>query len=423
MSEKYQQVVFVTQLFPPEKGGNASRIHDTTTNLYDQYWEPTVLSPPPCYPPGEFNRSWKRSVTETVDGVTVHRLWTWQPQAENPSFASRLLYYLLFGVHATLWLLWNVQEYDLVVTSTPPVSTGAPGLLAALLGKPWVVDIRDLWIDAAVSLGFLSDGGTAERISRKFQHTVVHTADRITVTTKGISASLQENYGKSLASKITVIPNGVDTDRFEPASSSSGHESSVEEPECNSDIKHTLIYTGNLGIAQDLESCIRAIPHLAHENVCFRIVGSGDKETDLKALTADLGITDNVVFTGVVPRDEIPRLLRESTIGLAPIKRSDQLAYAIPTKLYEYMASGLPTVVTGKGEIERFVLESGGGIHAANDPKQIADRIDDLLADNQKRQRLSNQGREHVENRFDRRAITTRFGNELHRLNNTEEVS
>jgi hypothetical protein len=63
------RVVFVTQMFPPEKGGNASRIHDTATSLQAGSWDVTVLAPPPTIPAGEFDRSWQRIRSETVDGV------------------------------------------------------------------------------------------------------------------------------------------------------------------------------------------------------------------------------------------------------------------------------------------------------------------------------------------------------------------
>ncbi|MFY4813520.1 hypothetical protein ACOJIV_12610 [Haloarcula sp. AONF1] len=40
------------------------------------------------------------------------------------------------------------------------ISTGAPGLLASLLGKPWLVDVRDLWIDTSISLGYIKSKST-----------------------------------------------------------------------------------------------------------------------------------------------------------------------------------------------------------------------------------------------------------------------
>lgn len=423
--------VVVSQRFPPDKGGNAARIHDLATHLHGSEWEVTVLAPPPSYPPGEFDRSWRRKRTRTVDGVTVHRLWSWQPQVENPGTVRRLAYYLLFGVHAMVWLLWNVQRYDAVVTTTPPISTGAPGLVAAALGKPWVVDVRDRWIDASISLGYLEAGSPLERVSRRFQRLVLHTADRVAVTTERLGDSLAETYGESLASKTIHVPNGVDTDRFRPDRSRTGDGQARGDSDASrtdrdgntltvdggaADSRPTIIYTGNLGSAQDLESCVRAMSHLSHDGAVLRLVGGGDVESDLRRLTADLGLDDRVEFVGVVPRDDVPPLLADATVGIAPLEDSDELAYAMPTKVYEYMASGLPTLVTGRGEIRRFVEESGGGVWAANDPRDIADRLDELLADDQLRRRLAEDGRAHVTANYDRAAIARDLGAALTRL-------
>lgn len=411
-----RHVVFVTQAFPPDKGGNASRIRDTAVHLAENGWEVTVLSPPPSYPSGEFERSWRPRSTERRDGVTVHRLWTWQPQREDPGMAHRLPYFLLFAIHAACWLLFariaellgsDRRGYDVVVTSTPPISTGAPGLVASLLGLRWVVDVRDLWIDAAGALGYIDPESTIARLSRRFQRLVLHTADRVAVTTPEIGRSLREHYGEALSSSIVVVPNGVETARFRP--------SPDDASDATGDGRPTIVYTGNLGSAQDLEAVIRAMARL-DADATLRLVGSGDRESALRKLADDLELNGRVEFAGVVPREEIPEILAAAEVGVAPLDDSDAISYAMPTKVYEYMASGLPTVVTGGGAVEQFVERSGGGVHAPNDPDRIAERLDELLADDDARRRLGAQGRAHVVERYDRGAIADRLGEELDSL-------
>jgi glycosyltransferase involved in cell wall biosynthesis len=409
-----RRIVFVSQMYPPEKGGNPSRIHDLAVHLRDEDWDVTVLAPPPSYPPGEFERTFRRASTDTIDGVTVHRLWTWQPRGDDPGMKSRLPYFLVFAMHALVWLLRHRRRYDVVVTSTPPISTGAPGLLAVALGKPWVVDVRDLWIDASISLGYLEEGSLIERVSRWFQRTVLHAADRVSVTTEGNGRRLRETYGQSLAGKLLHVPNGVDTDTFRPA----GDEASTADgtaagDEASTADRPTIVYTGNLGSAQDLESCVRAMAHLENEDAVLTLVGNGDRKAALQRLVSDLGLDDRVEFMGTIPRAEVPAVLNRATVGVAPLKDSEELAYAMPTKVYEYLACKLPTLVTGRGEVERFVEASGGGVHAENDPERIADRLDELLADPARRRRLAEQGHEYVTARHGRRAIASSLSDEL----------
>jgi len=398
--------VIVSQRYPPEKGGNASRIHDTAVNLGDGF-NVTVLAPSSCYPPGNFERTWKRKQTDRDKGVVVHRLWTWQPQRENPSLLRRLPYYLIFALHAALWLVLNFRQYDVVMTSTPPITTGFPGLVAAAIGTPWVIDVRDLWIENSIALGYISADSPLVTAGRTFQRLALHSADRITVTTETLGDAVADTYGSEFRDRVRVIPNGVDINRF----------SSVSTPESSGS---RIVYTGNIGSAQALEPCIRAMQHVSSDDAVLQLVGDGDEVSRLKDVTARLGLEDRVEFVGLVDRDRIPEILDTATIGLAPIKDSPELDYAIPTKLYEYMACSLPVVVTGRGEIKRLAADTDAGIHTEPTPESIGAAIDSLLENPDKRVAMGRDGYRVVSEAYDRQAIAGRLG-EVFRTLKTDE--
>ncbi len=383
-----------------------------SVNLVDSETSVTVLAPTPCYPPGNFEWSWTRSSEEFVDGVRVVRLWTYQPRQENPALARRLLYYLVFALHSLLWLLLNIRSFDIVLTSTPPITTGIPGAAASVFGKSVFVDVRDRWIDNSVSLGYIDEDSILVKISRWFQWFVLHTADRILVMTPTLGAALVESYGTQLKGKLRQVPNGADIDSFAPQESSP----STGDSE---DSGPVLVYTGNLGSAQALEPCIRAMTHVSRDDAVLRLVGDGDAKSQLEALVEELGISDRVEFVGLVDREEIPDILNHAEVGLAPLRETDELRYAVPTKLYEYLACGLPVLVTGRGEIERFVRESGGGIHTEAEPEAIAAALDGLLEDDERRSQMGLEGRQYVSDRYDRKRIAGRLREELHQFENS----
>jgi glycosyltransferase involved in cell wall biosynthesis len=152
--------------------------------------------------------------------------------------------------------------------------------------------------------------------------------------------------------------------------------------------------------------------HLSNDAV-LELVGGGDVESDLRQLVASLGLEGTVQFRGSVPRSEVPAILGTAAVGVAPLRERPELDYAVPTKVYEYMACGLPVVVTGRGEIERVVDESGGGLHAPADPEAVAARLDELLDDRARRRQMGRRGREHVRAHYDRRAVARRLGEVL----------
>lgn len=398
MSGDTRHVVFVSQRYPPEQGGNASRIRDTATNLREHGWDVTVLSPVKSYPFGEFERSRSWHTTESDEGISVHRFWTWQPRTNDPSFVNRLAYFLVFALHALWWLLRNRGRYDVVVTSSPPITTELPGIVLSMLGTPWIADVRDLWIDAAVALGHITEGSLPERAARRFQRFALRTADRISVTTDATTEVLEETYGPGLERKTMLIPNGVDIDEFYPT---------------GTDERPVIVYTGNIGTAQDLHACVRAMARISSDEAVLRLVGSGDVEPELKALAEELSLNGRVEFTGLVPRQQVPEILNEATIGVAPLKDTEALEYAMPTKVYEYLACGLPVLVTGGSHLRQFVEDSGGGVHVENDPERIAEAIDALLADETYRTELAERGHEYVLDRYTRDRIAKRLSDEL----------
>lgn len=391
-------VVVVTQHYPPDRSGNASRIRDTCVHLAAEGWNVTALAPPSAFPHGQFERTWKRKKSQIEDDVTVHRLWSWQPTTEDPGFVSRMAYYLLFPIHAFVWLLFNYRTYDVVVTSSPPIFTGISALPLGLLNrKPWIVDVRDLWIDASVGLGFISEGGLLEWTSRTYERITLQVADRVTVTTTILGDRLANRYGID-ESKIVHLPNGVDTSEFE---------SNGTSPERN------IVYTGNVGHAQDLEACVRALSEMESTDATIKIVGDGDITADLKELVAEEGLEGRVEFTGLVQRKTIPEILDNAMIGVAPLKGDESLEYAIPTKVYEYMSCELPVVATGTGEIETLIEESGGGVFVENEPERLAEAFDSLLSDPEGRQSIGENGREYVVERYDRSAVARRLSDLL----------
>ena len=388
------RILVISQNFPPEHFGNASRMFDLSKHLVELGCEVMVMAPHPTFPFGRFPTS-KRWKTETsVTGIRLMTLRTVQPQANNPSFWMRMGYYLSFPLHAVLRSLLKQREYDIIVTTNPPIFTGITGFVVKkLTGKPWVLDVRDRWVDASISLGFIRKGCLFERISRWYERRCFMTCDRITVTTGEIQRRLEERYGLS-QEKMMVMPNGVDMLMFRPCRSK----------------KQRIIYSGLLGTAQDLDVVIRAFSKVQEKHkVILYLVGDGELRADLEALARHEGVNGSVVFTGLVDREKVPGLIAESLVGLAPLKDMESLWYAIPTKALEYMACGIPFIATGHGEIEVLAQTSKAGMIAENSVTSLSGVMDRILTDAKRREEMGREGRRFVETLYDRKKIAQRF--------------
>lgn len=385
------RVLVISQHFPPDKSGNASRTHDLAVNLAKKDVNVLVLAPYPSFPHGIFKKHWNiHKITNLDSKLKLVNLFSWQPTVQDPNFLSRIFYYLTFPIHAILWVFLYSKRYDTIITSTPPIFTAIPGLFSKIfLRKKWVIDCRDMWVDAAVSLGFIKKDSLIERISRKFLKICFNRVDTIFVTTEGIANKLSSTYG--IEKPIKIIPNGFDSKMFFP----------VPVPK-----KKRIIYSGNVGHAQDLENCILAMENVTkNHDVELLIVGEGDKKADLEEIVRSKNLGEVVKFMGLVPRERIPELISGSIIGLAPLKKLECLDYAVPSKIYEYMACGIPFIGCGIGEIVRLSEDSRAGIITENDHDSIAKVMIDLLENPKKREKMGKNGIEHAKKYYDRESI------------------
>lgn len=388
------KILIITQHFPPETSGNASRIYDLSKNMVKLGAQVTVISPFPTFPHGSFKKNWKFYSSRKDNGIKHINIFTWQPTKSNPSFLSRIIYYLMFPLHSILWAFLKRREYDVIITSAPPIFTGMTGyLIKKITKKKWVFDVRDLWIDASVSLGFIKKGSFFEKVSRRYEMICYGVCDGISATTKELKNVIikQNNVPDD---KIVIISNGVDTKVFKPLNMK----------------KNRIVYAGNIGYAQDLKKVILAVKKINEKvTIEFFLIGNGDIKKDLESLVINEGLEDIITFTGSLDRTRIPKLVAESLVGIAPLKYLDSLEYAVPTKVYEYMSCGIPFIATGDGEIENLVKSSLSGLIAKNNVESIYENIIYLIKNKKLMDEMGKNGREFVEKYYDRKKIAKDF--------------
>jgi colanic acid biosynthesis glycosyl transferase WcaI len=391
------RIAYVTQMYPPDRLGHAARVHDMVVELAAQGDDVTVVAPPPTFPWGVHPRQRRRRVESVDAGVRAVRLWSWQPDRPDPSFTGRLAYYLVFAVHAWFWMAWNARRFDVVVSSTPPVFTLLPGRLARALGRRRVAvaDVHDLWVDAAVSLGFITERSLSTRLSRWLETSSCRKADVVAVTTHHMGESL---VARGIdAARVCWVPNGVDVARFVVAAQA------AKKPQ--------FVFTGNVGHAADLGLVVQALALVrrTHPEATLALTGDGDIRPALEEQARGAGLQDAVRFHGVVSHEERARIVAESVAGFALLRRLPSLDYLVPTKAYEYLASGIPFIGAKGREVAALAQASGGGLLTENDPEAIAETMRWVLDHPADAASMGRRGKAHVESTYDRAAVARRL--------------
>ena len=123
-----------------------------------------------------------------------------------------------------------------------------------------------------------------------------------------------------------------------------------------------IVYAGNLGPSQRLETILHAAKQLEQDlNISFQFYGNGNSEETLKALRDKLGLK-NVQFLGLLTPAEAFQKCREADANILHLANTPDFQHTIPSKLVSMLAAG-PTILCGvTGETSRLVMSHGAGI-------------------------------------------------------------
>lgn len=195
--------------------------------------------------------------------------------------------------------------------------------------------------------------------------------------------------------RVSVIPNGVSPSDFPP--------SALPSREGRTPV---LLYIGTLADWQGLEIIIKALPKILEQQaVHLRIVGRG-RSRQRKLLAKQirkLGVEGHVTVRPAVPHHEVPALIAESDICLAPLALNDRNVTqgACPIKVLEYMASSRPLVASNLPIVRELVREDVDALlFSPNDPEDLARQVLTLLSDYDLSRRLADSAAERARTKF-----------------------
>ena len=353
------------------------RVWQECTTLRDAGWEVHVICP----------RGTKRDTEAeaVVDGVRIHR---YPLRAATRGPAGYLREY-----GSALWhtarLARGVGPVHVVHACNPPDLLFLPALRLKRRGARFVFDQHDL-----VPELYLSRFGRG----RDVLYRAVCALERLTYRAADVVLATNESYkevavrrGGRRPEDVFVVRSAPQTDRFRPV---------PPEPELKRGKPHLLCYLGVMGPQDGVDYALRALAKLRDEqgrtdwHAVF--VGSGDAFDAMVELSRDLGLEDQVEFTGRVPDADLVRHLSTADVCLSPDPRNPLNDVSTMNKVLEYMAMGRPIVSFDLKEAR--VSAGDAALYApANDESAFAELVAVLLDDPERRARMGGIGRERIE--------------------------
>ena len=163
-----------------------------------------------------------------------------------------------------------------------------------------------------------------------------------------------------------------------------------------------IVYVGHVTTQRGLQDVVHALSAIGpgEPPIRLHVAGRGAFEEGLRSLAAERVPGDRVVFHGWVDSTEVPALIARCNVGVIPHVRNEHTDTTIPNKIFDYMAAGLPVIVSDALPLRRLVAEEGCGLsYTSGDAESLAGVIR-ALRDPGLRRRLGAAGRAAVERRY-----------------------
>lgn len=392
------RILYFSQYFPPEVGATQTRAHEMATFLASQGHKVTMVTEVPNHPSGIIPESYRGRLSERrlEGGIDVLRLWVWA--GPEKTFKARMRFYLSYAAIAAIAGSLLRGKYDLVYATSPPLFVGLAGLLVAALRRiPFVFEVRDLWPESAVALGEVSNR-QAIRVAQLLERLLYRRARRIVVVTQGIYDRLA--HRGIPASKLALIPNGANTDRFRY----DGEGGRGVRARLGLGDSFVAMYAGVHGIAQGLDTLVEAAHLLReHEDIAFVFVGEGPSKRAAAQAAQRLGL-ENARFLPEVPSNEMASYLSAASCAIVPLKDEPIFRGALPSKMFEAWACSRPVVLSVAGEAEEVLRQAGGGIAVKPaSAEELAGALLYLKAHSREAETMGQGGRAYVAAHYSRR--------------------
>ena len=332
-------MLIITQNFYPEIGSHANRMNNLFQLLKEESYDVSVLTTEPSYPNKYLYEDKKFWNDNTLDNeCKIHRI-----KVKNRKYAlnmlNRLVHYLEISIKMLLFVLFNKQKFDVVLVTTPAIFIALVGVIAKFRYRSrLILDVRDLWPESLKGVGVFNRKIIINCFSL-LEIFLYKKANYIIINSIGFKDYIIKK-AKIKPTKITYIPNAAR--QHELCSTYKYHK------------KFRVIYTGNIGLAQDVEFLKSLAQKLDKNHILITIVGYGQKKNELQNFIRDRKL-NNVVFVNPTTRAECIKLNSEHDVGVLSLNNNDVFDTVLPGKLIDYMISGLPVVAAVSGYSKEII--------------------------------------------------------------------
>lgn len=376
MSVGAVRVLLLTHSYAPEVSPPQRRWDSFVHVMRQAGWDVTVVTPRACKPSARHESA--RELPFSVIGAHGEAIRSYPSIGKPVHIPGKIIKHALDGALMLPRALFQAKP-TVVVATVPALPTMFIGFIVSkLLRRPLIIEMRDAWPDLIADSRILR-WRWLTACAHKAVRTVQRRATLVVTVTDGFASVLAKDGVQS----VQTIHNGISTRSFEP----------LPTKQRDSTGKLNVLYLGNLGESQGLESVIKAAA-MAADSVQVRIVGSGTARERLTRYASAIGAAIDFQEPA---RGEALRAhyLWADTCVVSLRDDWQSFNHTIPSKIYELLALGKHVTGIVKGEAANIVTSAAAGDIVDHDPENIA-ALWQQLAVHRERLEVGTSGRDWV---------------------------
>lgn len=365
-------ILIVTQYFWPE----TFIINDLVLKMKEQHHNVTVFTGKPNYPDGIIYPGYSSSGVQKeiyADDIEIYRI-PLRPR-KNGGAKNLVLNYLSFvfsGLKHAFSFSKN-KKFDAILVFCPsPITAGIPAILLKWLMKSHLtIWVQDLWPESLQATGFIRNRFVLACV-RMMVKGIYFFSDTLLVQSR---AFIQAVSRLAPDKDVIYYPNSA-LDCLETIKLATGlPESLITLLETN----FCIVFAGNIGTAQAVETILEAALHLAEiPDLKLVLVGSGTKSSWIEQKISEKNLT-NTILAGRFSTTDMPQIFSRASGLLVTLKKDEIFSYTIPSKIQTYLAAGKPIIASLDGEGARVINEAGAGLTSpAENAAKLANNIKNL---------------------------------------------
>ncbi|HOZ20668.1 MAG TPA: glycosyltransferase family 4 protein [bacterium] len=377
MKESAGRILIVVQNLPVPLD---RRVWLESTTLRDNGYQVSVICPTSREYPAEH---------EVIDGIHIHRYHIPFEARGVLGYAAEFIYAWLQTARLSLRVLRR-EGFDVLQACNPPDTYFLLGLLYKLIGKEFIFDHHDLSPEM-FSAKFHGRRGLLYHALLLLEKLTLKTA-RVVLVTNESYRDIALERGHKKAEDVFVVRTGPDMNKLHPVE---------PDPELRQGRPYLVCYLGEMCQQDGVDYLLRSA-HYLHQtlhrrDVSFVLIGGGPAVEELKKMSAEMGMTGYLHFTGRISDDELARYLSTADVCVDPDPWSEWANNSTMNKILEYMVFARPIVAFDLKEIH-YSARRAALYARPNDVRQFAQKINVLLNNPQMRAEMGAYGQQRVVN-------------------------